>query len=115
MATIIKSVNNESDTPVAYLGKQETLPIAPTGWRAWGFAPNANHDFGWEIETRRGYQALLTKAGVFYIWDNGSWLILYQKAGSTESVVLIALEGPWNPQIELTVKSDGMPSARQLS
>ena len=110
MATTISKVNNASDTPVAYLGKQSS---ASTGWAAWGFAPDADQGFGWTIETTEGAQALLTQAGVFYVWDNGNWTILYRKADSTRSTVLVEVHGPGNPQIVLTVDSAGMPGATQ--
>lgn len=110
MATKIKSVNNASSAPVAYLGSQFGVP---TGWAAWGFPPTASKDFGWTIEKTAGNQALSTQAGVFYIWDDGNWAIRYRKAGSTENKVLIQVHGPWDPEIVLTVGNDGMPTAIQ--
>jgi hypothetical protein len=110
MATQISSLQNNSNTPVAYLGTDSSKP---TKWAAWGFAPNASANFGWTVETTKGHQALLTQAGVFYIWDNGNWTILYQKAGSTVEGVLIEVHGPGNPNIILTVGADGSPSATQ--
>ncbi len=50
MSTTISALNNESDTPVAYLGRNDRTP---TPWAAWGFAADARHDFGWTVETRR--------------------------------------------------------------
>ena len=113
MATIISKLNNQSDTPVAYLGVSTLVTPTPTGWAAWGFAPQASHDFGWTVETGEKKQALLTKAGVFYIWDDKNWNILYEAEGSTKQVVLIKLHGPFNPNIVLTVDAEGNLSATQ--
>jgi hypothetical protein len=112
MATIIQTVNNESDTPVAYLG------TADGGWASQGFAPDGEAGFDWKIIIRPNpqdppQQALLTKGGVFYIWDNGNWTILYQKAGSSSIQLLTQVQGPGNPEITLTVGPDGTPSATQ--
>lgn len=112
MATFIKSVNNESDTPVAYLGTQ--FQIGGTGWAALGFAPKQSHDcYNWTVEGTQGNQALLTKAGAFYIWDD-NWYIFYREAGSKEQKVLTKVQGPV-PNIVLRVDSDGKPSATQVS
>lgn len=110
MPTKISSVTNASGAPAAYLGTQAGVP---TGWAAWGFPPSASKDFGWTIERTVGNQALSTQAGVFYIWDDGNWGIRYQKAGSADKRLLIQVHGPWNPEIVLTVGSDGMPTAVQ--
>lgn len=113
MATAYTMVTNDSGTPIAYLGEATGLP---TPWKAYGFAANSREFFSWEVTFNKGDQALLTKAGVFYIWDDGDWKILCEKEGSSTPETLVKLEGPGIPftKIELKVDSDGGPSATQV-
>ena len=114
MSTTISALNNESDTPVAYLGRNDRTP---TPWAAWGFAADARHDFGWTVETRRESQALLTKNGIYYVWDDGDWNVRCLKAGTTSEFILAHLNAvPFQePAIQLTVGADGSPSANQIN
>ncbi len=114
MATKIQTLNNKSDQPSAYLG---TGSATPTGWAAWGFPASAAKDFGWTVETARGNQVLLTKAGVFQVWDDSNWNIFYCDQNSQKAMLLVKLNSLFpgvDPVIELTVEANGHPTARQI-
>jgi hypothetical protein len=114
MSTQIKTLDNQSDTPAAYLGRNDQVP---THWAAWGFGSHARYDFDWAVETHRESQALLTKNGVYYVWDDGDWNIRCLKAGTTNEFVLVHVNAvPFqSPAIQLTVGPDGSPSANQIN
>ena len=108
MATKIKSVRNESEFPIAYVGTGASL----TGWVAYGFGPKATDNLDWKVETNEGNQALLTKAGTFFIWDAGGWEIKV-KHGDDPATTLVKVTGMF-PEIELIVNDKGLPSAKQI-
>jgi hypothetical protein len=111
MATTISKVKNDSANPVAYVGKGGAA--APTGWSAYAFPPSSESGFGWTVETHQYAQALLTKAGEFYIWDDGNYNIMYQPVGKPAAVLVHV---NWKIPIAIAVQVDGNgnPSARQL-
>jgi hypothetical protein len=109
MATIISTVKNNSDTPVAYVGQGG---VVPTGWSSWGFPAHDVFGFNWIVETTKGKQALLTKSGAYFIWDDGNWNIKCQQAGHAE-FVLTHVDMAIPIAIELTVNENGEPSALQ--
>lgn len=111
MATKIAAVNNDSDSPAAYLGKDASTP---TGWRAYGFAPAKRDDFGWMVTFEPRDQMIFTYAAGAYIWDNGNWQILEQRPGQSKAAVLITLEHKADPEIVITIAGDGSLSAEQL-
>lgn len=109
MATKINAVINTSNEPVAYVGKSGM----ETGWSAWAFAPQSEHNFSWVIETTKGNQALLTKAGQFTIWDDGDWNIRVQHNGESETV-LVHVNAALQIQINLSINENGYISASQI-
>jgi hypothetical protein len=114
VSTKIDFLANESDAPVAYLGRSDGTP---TPWAAWGFAANARHDFGWTVEMHRESQALLTKNGTYCIWDDGAWNIRCLKVGTTNDLIRVhvnAVPGR-SPEIQVMVDAQGSPSAYQLN
>ncbi|MBL0311989.1 MAG: hypothetical protein IPP78_04570 [Holophagaceae bacterium] len=113
MATKILHVKNYSDTPVAYVGLGG---LVPTGWSSWAFAPNGGNIclFGWVVETNKGNQVLLTKAGTFTIWDDGNWNIWCQDAKKNEQILVTVHQVfPREITIELNIDGYGYPNAIQ--
>lgn len=110
MATKIKKIKNDSDIPVAYVGKGG---MVPTGWSAWAFAPNKAHEFGWDVTTIKGEQVLFTKAGAFNIWDDGKYNIKYQKPEGDEAV-LVHIDFKPAMNIEIQIASNGHLKGTQV-
>ncbi|WP_035648295.1 hypothetical protein [Bradyrhizobium sp. ORS 285] len=109
MTTKIADINNQSAAPVAYVGKDGSTS---TGWAAWGFAPNADQGFGWDVTANFKDQALLTSAGEWWVWDN-NWTIYFQNV-QTGQQVSVPVSGSGILSIQVTVDAAGMVSGKQL-
>ena len=95
--------HNQSDAPVTYVGVDDTQP---TGWSAQAFKPGGNQKqpTPWGVANGPGKQAILTRAGTFWVWYVGSVtgaVVQFQQDGG-DWQLSVDLQG--NPIFELDME-----------